>query len=403
CVYPLIPITVCLFGARNEASRLRAFLLGVSYVLGMAVTYTTMGMVSALGGVLFGSLISHPIVVLFSVALLLLLALATLDAIPFSFGSKLCSQASKVSHHGLGGAFLMGLVSGIIAAPCVGPIVVVILGLAAASQSPLWGGCLLFVYSLGLGTLFLLLAVFSQLACKLPRPGKWLVGVKFLLALCIILVAIHLLFPLTGILFPGLMQGDRVDLLLLVGLISLGFAVLAYSLDNAGLKTISAILLAICIYHGAIAHPKPGMSQSILENEVESDLKLKWHSSLQRAIGLAETKNSLIMIDSFADWCAACKELDAHTFSDRNVQAELRKLVLVKIDFTNETEQNKAIQAAFSIVGLPAVIFLDSSGTEIPGTRISGFIPPDEFISHLKSVAELEKAQQAMAKLKRDS
>ena len=177
CVYPLAPIIVAYVGARGESSKARAFFLSLVYVLGMAVTYTALGAVSAMTGKLFGQIQSSPWTYFIVANVCIVLGLSMLDA--FTFNISLPGFASApAGRKGFAGSFIVGATSGLILGPCTTPILGVLLAFVAARQDVIYGMALLFVFSLGMGTLLLCLGTFSGLIGSLPRAGSWMVAVK---------------------------------------------------------------------------------------------------------------------------------------------------------------------------------------------------------------------------------
>lgn len=178
CVYPLIPITIGIFGARGASSRLQGLSLSLVYVLGIALTYSVLGVFAALFGTVFGGAMQHPVVIIGLVVLFVVLGLSSAGLFDLRLPGGLQTKLNSVGGAGYLGAFLMGLVAGIIAAPCVGPIVAGILLYVAKQQDVLLGGGMLFVFAWGLGMIFLFLGTFSSLINRLPRAGGWMEGVK---------------------------------------------------------------------------------------------------------------------------------------------------------------------------------------------------------------------------------
>ena len=381
CVYPLIPVTLALFGAAAQTSRRRAFLLSCSYVLGIAVTYTVLGVISAQTGILFGSLLGNPLVVLIICLALILLSLFTLDIVHFDFAYRIQSKASTVGGKGFVGAFLMGSVSGFVAAPCIGPVLVVILGIAAASASLWWGAMLLLSYALGLGLLFLLLGTFSGLAHKLPRSGDWLRAVKILIASALFVVALFLVHSLVPAQFQSLGAVGS-------GMVHAGTLIVALLFATAGLRRNSKLaLLLACVlfsftFYFAFVSPPPEDTGS----ETHFVAGTAWRASFDGALREARRRQTLVMLDLFAEWCAACKDFDQKTFPDPEVRRVLMRLVPARLDFTNESPLSAQITEKYSVVGLPTILFLRPDGSEVPDSRITGFVPPAAFISRLERV-----------------
>jgi thiol:disulfide interchange protein DsbD len=173
CIYPMIPITVAYIGGRSGDSRLKGLSLSMFYVLGMAVTYASLGAFAALTGKLFGSFSTNPILYLVVANVFIFLGLSMIDAITLPIPSFLASRQSGKKSGGYFGAFLVGLLAGTVAAPCTAPVLGVVLTFVAAKQSVLYGVTLLFVFSIGLGTLLILVGTFAGLMSSLPKTGKW--------------------------------------------------------------------------------------------------------------------------------------------------------------------------------------------------------------------------------------
>ncbi len=383
CVYPLIPITVSLFGITPEMGRLRAFVLSSSYVAGMASMYTLLGMISAKTGLLFGSLLGHPLVVITVSLLLIVLALHSLELFELPL-SKLQNRAGSIGGKGMGGAFLLGIASGAVAAPCVGPVLVAILLEAARAPSVWWGSLQLFVYALGMGMLFLLLGTFSGLLSKLPRSGNWLTVVKYVIAVALLVMVLSYCSQLAGDKIAELRTPLILSLLSLGTLLLLFFATRGEGRKFRGIRALSAACAALLLSIGTstAAHQSPGNEQP------QAFASSEWFESLPEALEAARVRGKPLMVDLYAKWCAACKEL-AHTFEDSRVSQSLAQdLVLARIDLTTESEQSEALQQNYGIVGLPSVLFINSQGEELKDLRITGAMTPVEFLKHL---AELKK------------
>jgi thiol:disulfide interchange protein DsbD len=300
------------------------------------------------------------------------MAAFTLDLFHIPALHHLQSRANTVGGKGLLGAYLMGLLSGVVAAPCVGPVLVAILAIAASSGDTLWGGVLLLAYSLGLGLIFIALGTFSGLLSRIPRSGNWMYGVKFILASALLFLALYFLQPLLpNPLIPVDSRGLLIGIQMVFVASALIGAFLAIRNDHKLLKFTAALLLAIGAYEAVIAeHGTPSSN-------------IVWHTSLDAALMQARSESRPIFIDLSADWCAACKELDKLTFPHPAVQKLLKNFVTVKLDFTVPDPE---ITERFSVVGLPLLVFLDANGDEIPDSRMQRFVPAEEFLAHLKMV-----------------
>src|ERR1043166_3955783 len=189
CVYPLIPIHLGILGARNSPSKRKAFLLSLAFVIGLSIVYSSLGYLVASSGKILGSQLSSRWFLLLVVGLFLTMGLSLLGLFEISFPSWLTTSIAKRSYSGYLGSFVFGALSGFLAAPCSGPVVVGILAYVAKQSNPLHGFFLLWLFSLGLGFPFLLLGTFSHLIAKIPRSGVWTEWIEHLCGLALIAAA----------------------------------------------------------------------------------------------------------------------------------------------------------------------------------------------------------------------
>jgi cytochrome c-type biogenesis protein len=178
CTYPLIPIVSAYVGSRSAGEKTRAtsFLLSLGYVVGMAAVYSLLGMVAALTGSFFGRISTSPWALLVVANLLILVALNILEVI--TFPAWFSGRPLEPAVGGVIGAFLVGAASGLVASPCTSPVLFGLLAYVATTQSVVYGGLLVFAFSMGMGILLIVVGTFSGLAAALPRPGRWMVGVN---------------------------------------------------------------------------------------------------------------------------------------------------------------------------------------------------------------------------------
>lgn len=179
CVYPVVPLTLGYIGARGAESRWKGFTLSLVYVLGMAVTYAVLGAVAALTGQLFGKVGSHPLTYLMiaNVCLILGLSMLGLFELP-QIRLPGAATAPGARRKGYGGAFVVGVLSGLIVGPCTAPVLAAILVYVGTQKNPVYGFALLFVFGYGVGALLILVGTFSGLVASLPKSGGWLERVK---------------------------------------------------------------------------------------------------------------------------------------------------------------------------------------------------------------------------------
>ena len=178
CVYPMIPITIAYIGGRSGESRLKGLSLSIFYVLGMAATYSALGAFAALTGKLFGAASTNPILYLVVANIFIFLGLSMLDVFTLPIPSFFTSRQPGKKSGGYFGAFLVGLLAGTVAAPCTAPVLGVVLTFVAAKQNVIYGMTLLFIFSIGLGTLLIIVGTFAGLMSSMPKTGKWSVAIK---------------------------------------------------------------------------------------------------------------------------------------------------------------------------------------------------------------------------------
>ncbi len=368
CVYPLIPITMGYFLAQKESKS--PVLLAIMYVLGLAVTYSIIGTLAAFGGSMMGSLLAHPATLIFFAVLMLALSLSMFGLYEFKLPNAL-TQVGGGSRSGAFGALIMGLTMGIVAAPCVGPFVVSLLGFVAQSGSVFIGFITFFVLALGLGLPYLFLGIFSGKISALPRSGEWLNGIRIFFGLALIGMSIYFILPL--------LSGRVAELLLPVYMIAA--AVYYGVIDKAGLSVSwfsrFKVILAMAILAAGILMVKPA-------TQPMNELDWKTYSNPVLQTSISEQKP--VIIDFYADWCNPCKELEHITFADPDVQNILEDFTRLKVDLTIVNDSTNALKNEFDIPGVPTIIFYDRTGNERKDLRLNGFEKPKAFINRLNKV-----------------
>jgi len=363
CVYPLIPITIGYFGGQSEGKTSRLFLMGLLFVLGMAVTYSVVGVVTSLTGAVFGALLQNPIVILIIVAIFIALSLSMFGVYEFKLPDSIVAKASATKT-GLYGSFFMGLTMGIIAAPCIGPFVLGLVTYVATKGDPFFGFIMFFVLALGLGFPYLFLAIFSGKIKSLPRAGLWMEAVKHIFGLILLAMAIYFALPL----IPKSISGYLLPIFGLLGaLYLLFFDKAANSVKGFRIfKVIFSLLVIIVSVYSLIPSGKNSIA---------------WVNYSETELLKASDKKGVV-IDFYADWCIPCKELDALTFSDDNVIKLSEDFVNLKADMTKSVSPEvEALREKYNIVGVPTVLILDSKLQEIH--RITGFVNAEEFSRYL--------------------
>jgi thioredoxin:protein disulfide reductase len=388
CVYPLIPITVGIFGGRQAEHRSRSIALSGTYVAGIAAMYSVLGLFAALSGKAFGTVLSSPAVVVLLAVFLVALAASMFGAFEIALPSTLQQKLSGVRGTGFAGAFGMGLVAGIIAAPCTGPVLAGVLAYVATQRNAVLGFWMLFTYAIGMGLLFFVLGATSL---RLPRSGPWMETVNSVLGVALVAAAVGLVLPFiprAGALplsppWVGLAAGVLAFAGVLAGALSLSFH------GDRREKATKLIALALLLGGVGLRFGWAGEPRS------SADPSITWVRDEKTAVAQSRATGKPLLIDFFAEWCAACKELDVHTWTDPVVAKEVaERFVPLKIDATEETDQTEDLQRKYKVPGLPTVLMMacrDERPPEcaIPGegpTRVTGFLPPPEMLERLRRV-----------------
>jgi thiol:disulfide interchange protein DsbD len=369
CVYPMISVTVSLFGGQQGGSSGKVFGRAVIYVLGIATMYSVLGVIAALSGGLFGSWLQSPYMLGFIGLLMFGLALSMFGLyeiqMPYWLTSKLGAGGSST---GVIGLFISGLVVGIFAAPCVGPPIIALLAYVGTVGDPLFGFYVFFVLSLGLGLPYLILGTFSGLMQKLPKSGTWMVWVKKVFGIVLIGVGG---FYLGLALFPQYVEWVIV-LTLLIGGIYLGFIEQSGKGKTGFMATkyatgVLAIALSVVFYMNL---QKEGLS---------------WEPYSEEKLESAVADNRPVMIDFYADWCIPCLELERMTFTDTEVMNAADDMMRLKVDLTNfDSPESEALRQEFNIAGVPTIVFINAEGEEVIDARVIGFLKPQAFLERMQ-------------------
>jgi len=381
CVYPMIAITVSVFGAKEAKSRWQGALLSLVFVLGIVCLFTPMGVVSAMTGKGFGAALGNPWIVGGIALVFMTLATSLFGAFELALPASLNNRLSNVGGSGYRGAFLLGLVCGLVAAPCVGPFLFGLLGWIATTRNVALGSGAMALYGLGLGTLFFAVGTF---AVSLPKAGAWMMGVKWVGGVCLAYMAfayvrdalpketIHKLAS------PGLLYGVVAMVVLAAGLVLGGIHVAAERRKSPIARLSKPMKLASIV--PAIA----GLFMVVTWYELPPELH--WETSESIALARATAEHKPVLIDFGATWCGACKELDEKTFPDPKVQKEGARFVALHIDASDDDDAAvaKVRQKYHATEGLPVVVFLDSHGQE--AKRFTEYVAPDCFASALATV-----------------
>ncbi len=359
CVFPLIPITLGFFAMQSDGRRSRRFALSLMYVLGIVIMYSALGVLASLGGKLFGAWLQLPAVQIGFALLMLVLASSMFGAFEIQ-APRFIANRSQGRAGGFG-ALMMGLIVGIVAAPCVGPVVISLITLVAQLADP-WLGFAMFA-SLAFGLGFPYLVMLNAL----PKPGEWMLQVKRAMGFVLVAMAIYFLRP---------MIGERWFALGVAGSLLIGAAFLFLQRGTQGRNMRLAMATLLLVGGVFFAWPDP-----------HAKSMLKWEKYDAKALTAAKSAGKPIIIDFYADWCIPCKELDAKTFNDPKVAAELERFTRIKADLTRaEDAKTKALTKEYAILGVPTIVIIDASGRELTQSRLTGFEGPEAFLERIRPV-----------------
>lgn len=379
CVYPVIPIVMGFVGGRSQGRKLKGFVLSLFFVLGLSLVYSILGVVAAKTGSLIGISFQNPVVVVAIAAIFIVMGLSLAGLFSIPVPSWITAKASGSHKSEYLGAVIVGGVSAVIAAPCVGPVLIALLSWISQSGNILLGFWLTFVFSLGMSVIFLLAGTFSGAISSLPRGGGWMSAVKYFFSVLLIAGGIFFLGNiLPAWLYLALWGAFLIALAVALGLFR------PQSESGVGpvlIRTAALLVLltgAILFHQGLAGRYFPASAPKA----AAAGERLPWLNDLAAGREKARSENKPLLVDAWAEWCAACRELDEKTFSRPEVQAALRGYVLVKLDFTRKNEGNERLKKELGIIGMPTVVLFAADGAE--SRRFSGFLDAGEFLDLLR-------------------
>ncbi|WP_036772898.1 protein-disulfide reductase DsbD [Photorhabdus australis] len=380
CVLPMYPlISSIILGSQRPKSLKQIFWLALSYVQGMAITYTLLGLIVAAAGLQFQAALQHPYVLIGLSVLFILLALSMFGLyslqLPSSVQTRLVNWSNQQKSGSFFGVFAMGALAGLICSPCTTAPLSAILLYIAQSGNTVAGGITLYLYALGMGLPLIAVTMFGHKL--LPRNGPWMQYVKEAFGFIILALPVFLLERVAGDTW-----GIRLWSLLAVSFLGWGF-ILTLRSQNGWIRVMQLILLVLTLI---AARPlQDWLWDTSVTQQPQHSLNFRQINSWQELEHvMAQNSHKTIMLDFYADWCVACKEFEKYTFSDPQVQSQLRDTLLLQANVTHNSPQQKQLLETFSVQGLPTILFFDSEGKEIPDSRINGFMNAARFNEHLQ-------------------
>lgn len=385
CVFPMIPIlsSIIVKASQNESmSAKKGFLMSFVYVLAMSFAYSLAGIIAGIFGANLQASLQNPYVLVVFAFVFIALAFSMFGyfeiRLPASLQTKINKTTDGKEKQGMLGIAIMGFLSALIVGPCVAPPLAGALVYIGQTGDALLGGLALFVMSLGMGVPLLLIG--AGAGKFMPKPGGWMEGVTKIFGIIMLGVAIWLL---ERVINPNITIYLWALLFLGTGIYLKIYTHLIFELIRLVITIIGVILLVGAI-SGATNVLKPlekfTSNKSFVKEDELKFIKIKNIKELEDAI-LKSSKP--IMLDFWATWCVSCKELDEITFKNDEVIKRLQNFTLLKVDVTQNSDDDKAIQKKFGIVGPPALIFWDENKQEVKSAKIVGYKNPKEFLEVL--------------------
>lgn len=398
CVLPMVPILSALILGRgggqdavHPASRWRGLGLAAAYVLGMSVVYTAVGIAAGLSGLGLAAWLQTPWVLGLFAALLALFALAMFDVytlqLPAGLQSRLSERAARIPGGRAAGALLMGAVSALIVGPCVAAPLAGALLYISQTRDVVLGGAALFAMAWGMGVPLLLVGASS--GALLPRAGAWMETVKRLFGLLLLATAWWMLMPVLA------SWAQMLGWALLAAFAAVLLRAFEPLPQPAGLARMAgkalglflallAVVLVVGVASGGRDPLQPlshlagsGRTQAgaLAGTEAVRFARIRSSAELDAVLARADRP---VMLDFYADWCVACKEMERFTFSDPAVAAQMSRMLLLQADVTANDAQDRELLRRFRLFGPPGIVFFAPGGRELP-ERVVGFQGADRF------------------------
>jgi thioredoxin:protein disulfide reductase len=410
CVLPMVPILSSIIaGQGGAASPQRGFMLSLSYVLGMAATYTAAGAVAALAGSQVQALFQKPWLITLFAAMFVALALGMFGLFELQMPAAVQTRLANMANRQKGGTFIgtavIGALTALIVTTCVAPPLIGALTFISQTGDVARGSGALFALSMGMGTPLLLVG--ASAGQLLPKVGPWMNTVKAGFGVMLIGVAIYMMERV----LPGSVTLVLWSLLVFLTGVFLGaFEPLPAAPTPArrlakGLGVLACLYGALLLIGATLGGDDPlrpipqsavarGAGGGMLATSLPDEEALRFRTietvaELDAALGEARTAGRPVMLDFTAEWCISCKEMEEYTFPDSAVIGALEPFMLLRADVTDNDDDDKALLQRFASFGPPTIAFFDRSGFERTNFKLVGFVPAEKFRAHVQSLAAL--------------
>jgi thiol:disulfide interchange protein DsbD len=407
CVLPMVPILSSIIAGQGTVSTQRGFLLSLSYVLGMAATYTAAGAVAALAGSQVQALFQEPWLITLFAALFVVLALGMFGLFELQMPAAIQTRLAGLANRQKGGTFVgtavIGALTALIVTTCVAPPLIGALTFISQTGDVARGSGALFALSIGMGTPLLLVG--ASAGQVLPRVGPWMNAVKAGFGVMLVGVAIWMMDRV----LPGSVTLVLWALLVFLTGVFLGALEPLQASPSAARRLAKGIGLLACLYgallligatlggddplrpipHSSVIRSSTGGWLAANDQEGLEFRPIETLAELDAALGEAKAAGQPVMLDFTAEWCVSCKEMEEYTFPDAGVIGALKPFMLLRADVTDNNDDDQALLQRARSFGPPTIAFFDSGGTERENFKLVGFVPATEFTAHVQRLAAL--------------
>jgi thiol:disulfide interchange protein DsbD len=391
CVFPMIPIISGVIISQGKGlTTAKAFALSVVYVLAMAVAYTIAGVLAGLFGANLQAALQTPWVIYSFSAVFVALAFSMFGfyelKLPDSVVAKVSSSGGRGGYVGVA---IMGFLSALIVGPCVAAPLAGALVYIGQTGDAVLGGMALFAMSIGMG--IPLIAIGVSAGKFMPKPGAWMTMVSAIFGVMMLGVAIWMLERIVNEYITMLLYAILgISFAIYLGALEKGVHIFKKSIAVVMFAYSLALLMGVLGGSTSMAKPleflKPQAVSSMIKSKIPKAEFIKVTSIKELDAVLSQNSGKKIMVDFYADWCASCKELEEVTFADASVKAKMNEFILVKADITANSKENKALSQKYGVFGPPVIIFFDESSKVKKSKTLVGFVEPEKFLTHLKSL-----------------
>ncbi|WP_165359041.1 protein-disulfide reductase DsbD [Achromobacter agilis] len=402
CVLPMIPILSSIVvggSAQARPSRGRGLALAATYVLGMSVVYTALGVAAGLSGAGLAAWLQTPWILSLFAALLAVLALAMFGAFTFQMPSgiqaRLSERSSRIPGGRYTGALVMGALSALIVGPCVAaPLAGALLYISQTGDVVL-GGSALFAMAWGMGVPLLIVGASS--GALLPKAGPWMDGVKRLFGMLLLATAWWMLIPVvpTWVQMTGWAFLAVVSAVMLRAFDALPEGAGAGRMFGKGMGLLLALAAAAWLVGAAsggrdvlqpLSHLAARSDVSVAAANAGGEVRFtRVRNNAELDAVLAQSRQP-VMLDFYADWCVSCREMERFTFTDPGVAQRMAGMVLVQADVTANNADDRTLLKRFRLFGPPGIMFFEPGGKELPDARVVGFQDAKRFTESLDKV-----------------